>query len=267
MSERWKRRGSESVRNKKQVIQKTDYKRYHFSKRECLRYLAEGCLVIGILAYFFYRHIFAVCVMSPGIVFYMRNKKEELCRKRKSELAIQFKDALHSVNGSLQAGYSLENAFSEAYKDMAEYHGAESLIAKELFLIKTGIRNNQVLEDLVEDLAGRSGNEDIYDFAGVLRIGKSSGGNLNELFENSIAVIEEKVTVKQEIATLISSKRLESMIMCIIPFFIIFYVDITSKGYFDAMYNSLAGRIIMTICLFVYLAAYRMSQKIMEIGV
>ncbi len=222
---------------------------------------------MGILAYFFYRNFTAVCVMSPGIIFFMRNKKEELCRKRKSELAIQFKDVLHSVNGSIQAGYSLENAFSEAYKDMTEYYGAESIIAKELFLIKTGIRNNQVLEDLVEDLAGRSGNEDIYDFAGVLRIGKSSGGNLTELFENSIAVIEEKVTVKQDIATMISAKRLESMIMCIIPFFIIFYVDITSRGYFDVMYSSLAGRIIMTICLFVYLAAYRMSQKIMEIEV
>ena len=252
---------------KNPVIRKTDYKKYRFSKKEYLRHFVQGAFVIGIMAYFFYRSIIVFCVMSPGIVLYMKNKKEELCRKRKSELAVQFKDALHSVNGSLQAGYSLENAFSEAYKDMVEYHGTDSIITKELFLIKTGIRNNQVLEDLIEDLAERSGSEDIYDFAGVLRIGKSSGGNLNEVFENSITVIGEKVTVKQEIATLISSKRLESMIMCIIPFFIIFYVDITSKGYFDSMYSSLAGRIIMTVCLIVYLAAYRMSQKIMEIEV
>lgn len=252
---------------KGKILRRVDYRRYRFSKKEFIRYFSEGCLVIGILGYFFYRNIFAVCLLSPGVILYMRNKKEELCRKRKSQLAVQFKDALHSVNGSLQAGYSLENAFCEACKDMTEYHGADSVIARELSGIKTGIRNNQVLENLIEDLAERSGMEDIHDFAGVLRIGKSSGGNLNAVFENSIAVIEEKLTVKQEIATLISSKKLESLIMCIIPFFIIFYVDITSKGYFDVMYTSAAGRVIMTICLVVYLTAYRLSQKIMEIEV
>lgn len=249
------------------AVRKTDYNKYRFSKREYARYFVQGCLLAGMFAYFFYRNIVAFCLLSPTVVFYMKNKKEELCKKRKDQLVIQFKDALHSVNGSLQAGYSLENAFSEAYKDMTEYHGVDSIIVRELSTVKTGIRNNQVLEDLIEDLAERSGIEDIYDFAGVLRIGKSSGGNLNTVFENSINVIEEKFTVKQEIITMISAKRFESSIMCIIPFFIIFYVDITSKGYFDAMYDSLAGRVIMTICMVVYLAAYRMSQRIMEIEV
>lgn len=254
-------------KKKTSAIQKLDYREYRFSKKEFVRYFAEGCLVIGVLGYFFYRNVVAVCLLSPGVVFYMKYKKAELSRKRKEQLAVQFKDALHSVNGSLQAGYSLENAFCEAYRDMVEYHGIGSIIAKELAGIRAGIRNNQLLEDLMEDLAQRSGLDDIHDFAGVLRIGKNSGGNLNTVFENSIAVIEEKLAVKQEILTLISSKRLEAGIMCIIPFFIILYVDITSKGYFDLMYTSAAGRVIMTICLIVYLAAYRLSQKIMEIEV
>ena len=267
MSERWNRRGLKFERKKEVTDRRIDYKNYRFSKGECLRYFGEGCLIAGMFSYFFYRSIIMFFLLSPVVVFYIKNKKESLCRKRKTRLSMQFKDMLHSVSGSLQAGYSLENAFFEAYKDMTEYHGFESIIAKELYVIRSGIRNNQVLEELIEDLAERSGIEDIYDFAGVLRIGKSSGGNLNAVIENSIAVIEEKISVKQEIVTLISAKKLESSIMCIIPFFIIFYVDITSRGYFDAMYHSMAGRIIMTICLVVYLAAYRMSQKITEIEV
>ena len=267
MSEKWKRPGFLKPEKKTYEMRKTDYRKYNFSKAEYLRYVSEAVLVIGVFAYFFYRNLVAVCFLSPGVVLYMRAKKESLSKKRKEQLAIQFKDALHSVNGSLQAGYSLENAFCEAYTDMVEYHGGSSVIAKELAIIRTGIRNNRLLEDLLEDLAQRSGIEDIHDFAGILRIGKRSGGNLNTVFENSISVIEEKLTVKQEIITLISSKRLEAGIMCIIPFFIIFYVDITSKGYFDVMYSSAAGRVIMTICFIVYLLAYHMSQKIMEIEV
>lgn len=246
---------------------KTDYTDYRFSGGEILRYGLEGFFVVAMIGYFFYRSILSVIVLSPAIIFYIKEKRKTLCRRRKMELSIQFKDALQSIDGSFQAGYSIENAFSEAYRDMVEYHGAESVIAKELFAIKAGIRNNRSVEDLVEDLGDRSGVEDIRDFAGILRIGKQSGGNLHTLFENSITVIEEKLTVRQEIQTLISSKRLESNIMCIIPFFIILYVDITSKGYFDALYTTTAGRILMTICLCVYLFAFRLSRKIMEIEV
>jgi len=49
--------------------------------------------------------------------------------------------------------------------------------------------------------------------------------------------------------------------------YIPFYVDITSKGYFDVMYTTMAGRVIMTICLGVYLIAYYLAQKIMQIEV
>ena len=109
--------------------------------------------------------------------------------------------------------------------------------------------------------------EDIQDFAGVLRVGKQTGGNLPVLFENSMLVIEEKISVKQEILTLISAKRLESRIMSVIPFVIIFYVDTTSKGYFDVLYTGVAGKILMTACLGVYIFAVWMSGRIMDIEI
>ena len=161
----------------------------------------------------------------------------------------------------------MENAFLEGYRDMVEYHGPESVIAKEFYGIKTGIRNNMTVEELMEDMGKRSGVEDIQDFAGVLRVGKQTGGNLPALFENSMLVIEEKISVKQEILTLISAKRLESRIMSVIPFVIIFYVDTTSKGYFDVLYTGVAGKILMTACLGVYIFAVWMSGRIMDIEI
>lgn len=244
-----------------------DYSRYSFSLSEIFRYTLEGILLVGVISYFFYRSVWAVCVLSPFIAFYLLEKKKALCKKRKQDLNMQFKDVLKSINGSLQAGYSMENAFAEAYRDMAEYHGPESIIARELLGIKAGIRNNQPIENLVEDMGSRSGIEDIQDFAAILRVGKQTGGNIHTLFENSMMVIEEKISVKQEIQTLISAKKLESRIMSVIPFAIILYIDLTSKGYFDALYTSVAGRILMTICLGVYGAAVWLSQRIMEIEV
>lgn len=244
-----------------------DYDHYSFCMKEAARYVLEGVLLVAVVSYFFYRSVIIGFLLSPFILLYLWEKKKQLCKRRKQDLNIQFKDALKSINGSLQAGYSMENAFSEAYRDMVEYHGAESIIAKELLGIKDGIRNNVAVEELVEDMGNRSGVEDIQVFAGILRVGKQTGGNLHTLFENSMLVIEEKISVRQEIQTLISAKRLESRIMSVIPFCIIFYVDTTSKGYFDALYTSAAGRIVMTICLAVYIFAVWMTGRIVDIEI
>lgn len=244
-----------------------DYEHYVFNLKEAVRYVLEGILLVAAVGYFFYRSVLITVLLSPLILLYLRTKKKTLCKRRKEELLIQFKDALKSIHGSLQAGYSMENAFLEGYRDMVEYHGPESVIAKEFYGIKTGIRNNMTVEELMEDMGKRSGVEDIQDFAGVLRVGKQTGGNLPALFENSMLVIEEKISVKQEILTLISAKRLESRIMSVIPFVIIFYVDTTSKGYFDVLYTGVAGKILMTACLGVYIFAVWMSGRIMDIEI
>ena len=63
---------------------------------------------------------------------------------------------------------------------------------------------------------------------------------------------------------MVHGKRLENKVMCIVPFFILLYMDITSKGYFDILYHNLPGIIIMTICMAVYIMAYLMAEKITE---
>ena len=66
---------------------------------------------------------------------------------------------------------------------------------------------------------------------------------------------------------MIAAKRLEQNIMSVIPFAIVLYVGVTSKGYFDVLYTTSAGRVIMTVCLGVYGAAYIIGKKIIEIQV
>ena len=96
---------------------------------------------------------------------------------------------------------------------------------------------------------------------------KRSGGNMTDIIGRTIAVISRKMDVEKEIDVLISSKRLEAGIMNIVPFFIIFYISITSNGFFDPLYHNVVGVILMTICMLVYFAAYLLSQKIVNITI
>ncbi len=261
--------GLQDLENKGKVSigKKINYQTYKYSIKELLLSIAEGMGIVILLGYFFYRSIRWTCLLSPLVLVFLHLKKKVLCTRRKQKLCLQFKDTLNSINSSLQAGYSMENAFLEAYKDMAHYYGAESMIAKELFVVKRGIQSNQPVEELILDMGERSGVEDILDFANVLMIGKRSGGNLNEIIRSSITVIEEKMETLEEVQTMLSSKKLEAAIMCVIPFFIILYMEVTSAGYFDSLYQTVGGNILMSICLGIYITAIGIAGKIINIEV
>ena len=261
--------GLQELQNKRKVSteKKINYQTYKYSIKELFLSITEGVGIVILLGYFFYRSIRWTCLLSPLVLVFLHVKKSVLCRKRKQKLCVQFKDTLNSINSSLQAGYSMENAFLEAYKDMAHYYGPESMIAKELFVVKMGIHSNQPVEELILDLGERSGVEDIRDFANVMMIGKRSGGNLNEIIRSSITVIEEKMETLEEIQAMLSSKKLEAGIMCVIPFFIILYMEVTSAGYFDSLYQTVGGNMLMSICLGIYITAIGIAGKIINIEV
>jgi len=254
-------------KRKRQISKKVNYKEYQYTKKEWVIYFAEGLLIVLILGYFFYRSWIWTCLLCPLIVLFLKMNQTELGIRQRNILSLQFKDMLCAVNSALQAGYSLENAFIEAYMDMRQYYGENSIIAKELSGIQSGLRNNYPIEDLIQELGIRSGVEDILDFAEIMLVGKKSGGNINEIIESCVTVMEEKTEMKQEIQLLISAKKLEAKIMAVIPFFIILYIDITSQGYFDSLYRTLGGNLLMTACLGIYLTAVFLSLKIINIDV
>lgn len=244
-----------------------DYEDYDLSGREYVLYSAEGLILFGIISYFFYRSIWAFLLLSPLLVIFLKVKKKELAKKRREELNIQFKDAILAVSANQKAGYSVENAFREAYRDMAMLYGKESHICKELNYIAKGLNNNIVLEKLLYDFAKRSHIQDILQFADVFMIAKRSGGNMTEILSETAETIEQKISVDKEIQVLVSSKKMEQKIMNVVPFMIIFYIDLTSKGFFDSLYHNLIGVVVMTVCLAIYLAAIMISGKLVKIEV
>ncbi len=71
--------------------------------------------------------------------------------------------------------------------------------------------------------------------------------------------------IDTEIDLLLSSRRFEQKIMEGVPFFIIFYLGMSTEGFFDVLYHNPGGVIFMTGCLAAYLAAILLSDRIMAI--
>lgn len=244
-----------------------DYAEYHFNIKEKVLYFWEGIALVAAIGYFFYQSWAACLCLCPLLFPFLREKKKELVKKRGQELSMQFKDLLLTVSTNLKAGYSVENAFKESYRDLQMLYGAESPICREVKHIITGLENNVVLEKLLYSLGQRSHEPDIMQFADVFMIAKKSGGNMTDILVKTAGVIEQKIETDKEIQLMISAKKMEQKIMNMVPFLIIFYVGTTSRGFFDVLYHNLIGVIIMTVCLLFYGAAYLLSKRIVEIEV
>lgn len=216
------------------------------------------------LSYFFYRSMLAAVPLSLAGAFCFHKMRAEKGRREREELVGQFRECIMAVSASLQAGYSVENAFLECEQDMTLMYGGESMICRELKLIRRGLHINISLEELLADLGERSGCEEIVQFAEVFSIAKRNGGNLAEIIGSSAEVIGRKIELQIEMQALLSGKKLELTIMKGMPFAILIYIDVTNPGYFDTLYHNLFGVLVMTGCLLVYIGAYAIGDAVMR---
>jgi len=243
----------------------TDYTEYQFSRREVIIHFLMGAGFAAVTAWLFYDSIIAWIILMPLVCISLKERGKILCQKRKRRLEMEFREVILSVSANLQAGYSVENAFHEAYKDIMLLFGKECVMAKELRLMIRKLENNEQLENVLLNLAKRSGVQDIRDFADIFQIAKRGGGDMRAIIANTSDIIGGKQEVRREIETVVSEKKLEQQIMRIIPFFIIFYISITTKGYFESLYHNILGWIVMSVSLVVYGAACRISDRILNI--
>ena len=226
-----------------------------------------GMGIVAVIGFFFYRSLWSLPFLAPVYLLYQREAAKDKEQKRRRETAIQFKDAILSVSANQKAGYSVENAFRQAYGDMVLLYGKDSGICREWYAIVSGLGSNMVLEDMMYGFGKRSGVEEIMEFAQVFAAAKRNGGNLTEVIERSASVIEDKVETEKEIQIVISARKLEQRIMNVVPFGSLLYISAGSKGFFDVLYHNPAGVLVMTVCLAVYMAAVVLSRKIVNIEV
>lgn len=234
------------------------------TKKETIMNLAIISVVVLVVGKLFYGSLVAGVILLPLVapIFLLRKKK--ILEKKKEEMEKQFKDMLVSVSDALSTGYSMENALKESYRDLVNIYGYDSGICQELRLVLSRIKLNISVEKALEDFANRIDIENAKTFSQIFSVAKRTGGNIRDIIKDVTDDIVLKQVVKDEIVVAISEKKMEQNIMTIIPIFLIVYVNMSSKGFLDIMYDTLMGKIVMTVCLAVYMAAYFWSEKIMS---
>ena len=221
----------------------------------------------GMTGLLYYGTVLSFLWVWPLWLWYYRQYEEDLLHKKEMEFLGQFKDMIQSLSASLNVGYSLENALRESYREMQGLYGENARISRELRRMDRQLRLQIPAESVFEEFAERVQTEDVLEFSSVFTAAKRSGGNMISIIQNTIHQMGEKMDVTREIETVIAAKKYEFQIMAIIPYGMIGYMVLSFPDFMSTLYGNLLGGVVMTVCLGVYLAAYRLGVKMVKIEV
>lgn len=245
----------------------TDYRNYKFKKSELIKYYLIGNFIFFILLWMFFRSIFISSICLILAIFYIKLKGKYLNKKRQIKLQEEFIDLLQAVGDALKTGNSLERAFISARNEVEKINGKNSMIYEEVNIIINKLNMNIPIEKSIEDLASRSGINEIKYFSEVISIAKKRGGNIIKMVSDCSDTLMNIIETKKEIEVIIAGKVNEKKIMDKIPLFIIFYISLTSPEIMQPLYTTLYGRFIMIFSLLGYIFAYYLGERIVNIKI
>lgn len=236
-------------------------------KKVLIKYIFIYIGLTFIVSYLFYDSFIAFCIISLFCPVYLLKKKKQFINSMKEKMKCQFCDMIESVETSLSASMSVENAFINSRSDMEKLHGKDSVIIYEIDEIIKKLEVNIPLGLCLDDLSKRTHIEDISDFTTVFNESIKSGGNQVEIIKNTISIMQEKKRIEEEIQAMLKGKMLEHKVVSIVPFLIFLYLRIFNGDYLDILYHNLAGIIVMSICLIIYVVSFYISERIVSIRV
>nr|WP_307998121.1 type II secretion system F family protein [uncultured Merdimonas sp.] len=237
------------------------------TKREWVWIAVKAGGITGVTAWLYYRSVWAVICLIPLWIWHWRLMVKSAYQKKENEFALQFKEAILAVSSALNTGYSVENAFREAQKELRLIYPDEARISKELQIVVRQLRLQVPVEQALEEFAERVEMEDIRSFAAVFISAKRSGGDMMAIIKDTARQIGDKIDVKREIDTILAAKQYEFRVMSAVPYVIIGYMTVSFPEFMGSLYGNVAGTGVMTVCLMIYLGAYYLGLKIIRIEV
>lgn len=259
-----------------------NYNEYYMKKIEWLMYTITFAAIGAVIGYIFYggigldihgeptriTYIINLSVMSVfGIISFkilMPMRKNQLKTNRKKKIRKQFVDMLESLSVSIAAGQNVPSAMQTVKDDLLIQYTEKDYIVQEISVFLREMENGIPIEDLFSDFGKRTGIEDISNFGKVFEVAYRRGGNLKEIVKNCYDILSEKIEIEMEIQTKVASSANQMNIMILMPIFLIAMLKSSGDG-FAENFTSASGIISTTVSIFVFIIAYFVGRKILDI--
>ena len=245
-----------------------DYSTYKPSIKERIAILIAISFSLELIGILFYDTKLGVLIASLAYPISEIKYREIMVKKRRNKLRNQFKDVLYSMSSAFATGEHMVTAMEKSICVLDDIYGEGCDMAIELRdMLNRVIEAGDDEIELWRDFGRRSGVEDIQDFADVFASCRDAGGNLVRTVDRAAEILSEKIGVESDIRVMASQKVTEGRLVGIMPVLMILFLRLTSPSYMRVMYESLIGRVIMTVSMLITIAAFFVTEKVTKIEV
>lgn len=225
------------------------------AKEKVIFYAAGGAVVL-LLGWLFFESLILGALLLPVLVFTEERAAEEMEQRRKQKWEEDFGKYLTELDSQIRLGRSLESGMSEALRGGGLFAAEDWIVQK--------LEMNVSAADIFSELAEKKPMEGLKYFTAALESSLQSGGNLHELMQNSLIQIQKKLQMEKEINSMLTKVKYESRLLTLFVPFLLLYLKALSPNFRQVMYQTLQGRMVMGVCLGIYLLAaylcYSMTQ-------
>jgi tight adherence protein B len=179
--------------------------------------------------------------------------------KRRNAFQEQLPDNLQVLASALRAGYSFSAALASTAEDAPEPSRSEFRRASNDEQLGTDI------SEALEVIARRMASPETEYVGIVARMQREAGGNTAEVLDQVIETIRARQQIKRMVRVLTSQGRMGGAIITAMPVVAVVGMSIQNPGYFDPMFDSSTGVILMIAGLLMLVAGWFVIRKIVDV--
>lgn len=258
-----------------------NYCEYYMSASEKILFSVLAFVVGGAVSLVFYSGLFmedgeaTIATHISNIVIFalvgfiasrvaMPAFRKMLFNRRKKKLKKQFMDLMDCLATSLSAGNTVTDSFRNAKADLLNQYNDEDMIIIEVNEIIVGIDNGYSIEQMLLAFGERSGNEDILNFSNIMGNCFRMGGDFKNVVVKTRDIIASKIEVENEIATKISSNKMQLNVMTVMPILVVGLMKLMNPTFAGNLAKP-SGVLVTTLAIGIFVLAYFWGQKIIDV--
>ncbi len=185
-------------------------------------------------------------------VIYVRQKKKSRVKKFEEQLC----DALMICCSCLRSGLSFNQAMETIAKDM------DAPISTEFSTVVKEVNMGYSMDEALENLGDRIKSRYVDLMVSAVLVQRQTGGNLSHILENISDTIRERMKLKRQLKTSVSSGKMSGIIVGAMPIIILGLFTLISFDFVAVLYTEPRGNILLAIAAGLEGMAFMFVKKI-----
>jgi tight adherence protein B len=123
------------------------------------------------------------------------------------------------------------------------------------------------LEQALESMAVRIGNEDFHWVVMAINIQRQVGGNLAQVLETTAGTLREREQLRRQVKVLSAEGRISAVILSLLPFLLAGYMAVVNPEYVGELFRHFIGKVMVAGALGLMVAGVLWMRKLVKIEI